>query len=259
MSFIQVNGRTVAYSLKGHGPLTVLFETGFGAESSEWERVISYVTEPACFFTYDRAGRGESEAPAVTRDTSMLNIELNALLESVGVKPPFVLVGHSFGGMLARLFAQRRPGDVCELLLVESMHSRQFATIGPELPRPSDGEPAELTKLRAFWTEGWKNPSATPESIDLTRSLAIDAGVTDLAMPLHVMSAASFEHMAFLRSADAKHHLQTIWNGLQTNLLSISSKTEQTYLANSGHFVQRDAPEAIADVVSRMLRSVSQQ
>jgi pimeloyl-ACP methyl ester carboxylesterase len=254
MKTIFQNDRRFAYDILGTGPISVILETGFGAEASEWQVIAHEIASRATVFLYDRAGRGGSQPPTGPRDTLEIHHELNRMLEATRVMPPFVLVGHSFGGVLMRLFADRRRSDVRGLVLVESMHPKQFDIIGPAIPESTVQDSEELTQMRRFWRHGWRNIESTPELIDLPRSLKHDTTILSLgALPLHVITAASFRNLTFLTDQLAKERLQDIWDNLQHDLAQLSTETRHTQLGQSGHFVQRDTPTAVVEAVMPML------
>jgi pimeloyl-ACP methyl ester carboxylesterase len=182
--------------------------------------------------------------------------ELNALLEATQTKGPYLMVGHSFGGLLMRLFANARNADVSGLVLVESMHHRQFRLLGPAFPDPSPSDPPPLVQMRDFWTGGWRAKSSTPEHIDFERSFAQDQAVVGLGdLQLFTVSAASFLNIPFLQNAAARQRLQLLWNELQTDLSHLSDNRRTTYLEKSGHFVQRDDPDSIVMAIEALLGS----
>ena len=100
--------------------------------------------------------------------------ELNALLEATQTKGPYLLVGHSFGGLLMRLFASAESASVYGLVLVESIHHRQFQVLGPAFPASSPSDAHALVQMWDFWTGGWRTANSTPEHIDFERSFAQD-------------------------------------------------------------------------------------
>lgn len=254
MKNVFLNGCRFAYDLLGAGPVSVILETGLGAEAKEWRVVADEITRGAAVFLYDRLGRGGSDAPSRPRTSVDMHFELSALLEVTGTKPPFVLVGHSFGGVLMRLFADRRKRDVHGLVLIESMHPKQFEELGPSFPVPSGQEVAELTHMRQFWQQGWTEAESTPELADLPESLRMDSKVVDLGeIPLHILTAESFSKLPFVPDQTATKRLQTIWSRLQQELPALSSETRRTHLSQSGHFVQRDAPGSIVEAIKFML------
>jgi pimeloyl-ACP methyl ester carboxylesterase len=99
---------------------TVILEAGKGDFSVEWALVQPGVSKFARVCSYDRAGDGWSEMGPYPRTMRQIVHELHALLEKAGVKPPFVLVGHSYGGWLVRLYASTYPSEVAGMVLVDA-------------------------------------------------------------------------------------------------------------------------------------------
>jgi pimeloyl-ACP methyl ester carboxylesterase len=111
------------------GP-TVLLETGIGgATSVTWAWVQRGVERFAPAVSYDRAGLGESEPGPMPRDGDRLVQELHTALGHAGIRPPYVFVGHSYGGLLARLYTQHYPAEVAGVVLCESSHPGQFGSV----------------------------------------------------------------------------------------------------------------------------------
>lgn len=98
---------------------TVILEAGLGDFSVEWSLVQPRVARFARVCSYDRAGDGWSEMGPHPRTLRQIVYELHTLLDKGGVKPPFVLVGHSYGGWLVRLYAATYPAEVAGLVLVD--------------------------------------------------------------------------------------------------------------------------------------------
>jgi pimeloyl-ACP methyl ester carboxylesterase len=98
----------------------VILEAGAGDFSVDWSLVQPLVAPFARVCSYDRAGAGWSDLGPRPRTIRQQVWELRALLEKAGEKPPFLLVGHSYGGWLARLFAEAYPADVSGMVLVDA-------------------------------------------------------------------------------------------------------------------------------------------
>lgn len=149
---------------------TVILEAGMGDFSVEWSLVQPGVSSFARVCSYDRAGDGWSDLGPHPRTMHQIVYELHTLLENGGVKPPLVLVGHSYGGWLVRLYASIYPADVAGMVLVEAgaddpvrmlpdgtlTHSSNLATDRPVPPiktanplRISDIPPAALSQMTA--------------------------------------------------------------------------------------------------------------
>ncbi|MFO0615925.1 MAG: alpha/beta hydrolase [Polyangiaceae bacterium] len=122
----EVSGRTVEVVETGKGDATVVFESGLGNDWSPWDEVASEVAARARVFAYSRPGYGESDPTTAPRDASHIVEDLRALLAARGYAPPYVLVGHSFGGTYMELFAKAHPDEVSGLVLVDPRH-RDFS------------------------------------------------------------------------------------------------------------------------------------
>jgi pimeloyl-ACP methyl ester carboxylesterase len=116
----------------GNGPVTVVFENGLATALEEWEAVAGAVSGRARTVRYDRR-RAAPSGSLPPRTASELAGELRTLLGALAVRPPYVLVGHSWGGVIARTFAHAYPADVAGLVLVDATHetvdSRGFALL----------------------------------------------------------------------------------------------------------------------------------
>src|SRR5262245_43652329 len=99
---------------------TVILEAGIGDFSVEWGLVQPGVAQFARVCSYDRAGDGWSDLGPHPRTMPQIVYELHTLVDKAGVKPPLVLVGHSYGGWLVRLYASTYPADVAGMVLVEA-------------------------------------------------------------------------------------------------------------------------------------------
>jgi pimeloyl-ACP methyl ester carboxylesterase len=103
----------------GTGLPAVVFDSALGGSSLSWSLVQPAVAQVTQACTYDRAGFGWSDAGPLPRTIGRIANELRLLLQGAGVPPPYVLVGHSYGGLVARLFAARHPELTAGLVLIE--------------------------------------------------------------------------------------------------------------------------------------------
>ncbi len=108
----------------------VVFEAALGASSLGWERVLPAVAEFAPVLAYDRAGLGWSDAPPRGHRSGRAMVEdLRELLAAVQVAEPVILAGHSYGGLLARLYAALYPEEIAGLVLVDAAAPEQWTEI----------------------------------------------------------------------------------------------------------------------------------
>lgn len=115
---VNVEGRRVEALVAGTGTPAVVFESGFNG-SSPWELIQNQIAQKTTILRYQRAGLGRSDLGPDPRDATEIAKELHALLSAKAVRPPYVLVGHSAGGMYVRVFAHMYPKEIAGLVLVD--------------------------------------------------------------------------------------------------------------------------------------------
>lgn len=118
---VMVNDRRVHVVVAGQGQPTVVFEAGFVNDLRSWAKVQAEITKSCTTVSYDRAGLGRSEESSSPRSGEQIATELHALLQKLGVAPPYVLVGHSAGGLYIRSFAHRYPNEIGGMIFVDAV------------------------------------------------------------------------------------------------------------------------------------------
>ncbi|HSZ50365.1 MAG TPA: alpha/beta hydrolase [Caulobacteraceae bacterium] len=121
------DGRKLNFRCAGAGGPTVVFESGWGADSGEWVRVLPMLAPSRQACSYDRAGYGASDPGPDPRDAAAIVRDLRAGLRAARIRGPYILVGHSAGGLYVRLFAAKYPKDVAGLVLVDPSVEHQDA------------------------------------------------------------------------------------------------------------------------------------
>jgi pimeloyl-ACP methyl ester carboxylesterase len=130
--WIDIGGRRRLYFVeKGSGYPTVLFEAGIAATNLNWFHIQEPVSHFASTFSYDRGGLGWSSPCRTPRTPANIAVELHQLLERAAIKPPYVLVGHSFGGLVMRRFALNYPEEVSSVVLVDPMRCEEWPPLDP--------------------------------------------------------------------------------------------------------------------------------
>ena len=124
---VDVGGYSLHINCVGQGSPTVVLDAGSGEMSAHWVWVQREVSDTTRVCAYDRAGMGWSEMGPQPRDAKQISSELHALLTKAGIDGPYVLVGHSFGGLYMQTYAARYPDEVAGVSLVESSHPEQFS------------------------------------------------------------------------------------------------------------------------------------
>ena len=152
---IDIGGRALHLLCAGSGQPTVVFEAGGGSFSDRWSAVQMPMSARLTACSYDRAGLGWSDAPPAEPHTMEKEVlDLHALLTAAKVPGPYILVGHSVGGLLVRLYSDRYPNDVVGVVMVEPTDESFRGYVKDSGPgrwvRTRDGlQPNELNPARA--------------------------------------------------------------------------------------------------------------
>ncbi len=226
----------------GTGFPTVVFESGIGQGKRNWASVFNAVAETTCGVAYDRAGYGQSEAASGSRDGLQIALELRDLLRCEGLAPPYVLVGHSLGGTIVKLFAKTWPEEVCGVVLVDARHEeftqrcREYG-VNRLLYEPPE---ALLSVMRPV-------PRAELQAAPLTLKQARRAGSFP-DVPLIVLTQSN----ATSRWPKA---LGKVWEASQRRMSRMSSLGRIKVVVDAGHNVHLDQPEVVSRAVLGVVRA----
>jgi pimeloyl-ACP methyl ester carboxylesterase len=247
-SVVVADGHKVYFDCEGKGSPTVVFLNGWGDDSSTWISVFDPTSRLTRSCVYDRAGTGQTVTygplPRRARDAHDQVRELEQLLRNGDIKTPYVLVGHSWGGALARFYAGTHD-DVKAVVLVDASSPGQDAAIKAALPPEKTGEPPLLQELR-------RPPGAAltaPEYLAWHKSLTEVGDVTSLGdRPLIVITAGN----TFLGFKDV---MFPVWLKLQNQQASLSTRSVHVLAPTSGHYVQTEAPELVVAAIRAAVRA----
>lgn len=243
---IKVGNYQVQMATLGSGNYTVILESGFGRDLGVWRNVAPALAKSAKVVAYSRAGHGKSdarpEAPTIAARTN----ELEQLIATAGLKPPFVLVGHSYGGFLIRSFAARHPEQVAGMVFVD----------------PSDeGFNLELRKLDAAavdkdtkLTEQFMPPKFHPELRSV--QAVLDSGKLPFAgalpdVPVAVLTSVQKREQPqlFLETPAAVQ----VWRGLHERFFRSFSNGSHIVTAESGHNIHQEQPQLVVNAVEGVI------
>lgn len=252
---IDVGGYNLWLVCRGTGSPTIILDAGFGDDSQTWDRVISPLSTVSHACVYDRAGLGSSDAPpAAARTSGHIVTDLHTLLTRAAIPGPYVLVGHSFGGLNVRVFADQYPDLVSGLVLVDASspgQDEQFAPLKELLPPATPRECPEVTDLR---TGASLQPAGNPEHIDALASLALVAPTQDLgALPLAVLTAGRAPEGPACVPPEYLERTYAIWRELQAQLPKLSTNSAHIMATASGHYIQLDEPDLVVDAIRQVV------
>src|SRR5450432_88366 len=130
---LEVDGRRLHIRCAGQGSPAIVIIPALGDSSNLWLEVQPVLAQHTRVCVYDRAGLGWSQSPRRRRTGAGMTADLRALLHQAGVRPPYLLAGHSLGGLIAQLYAGLYPAEVAAVALIDSSHPGQRS----RLPRTS--------------------------------------------------------------------------------------------------------------------------
>lgn len=245
------DGRTIFLKCSGSGSPTVILEHGLGATGADWATVQDAIddTTRVCFTS--RAGMALSDRiPGDgARTTQDAADDLAAVLAAAEVPGPYVLVGHSAGGFVVRLFAHQHPNDVVGMVLVDSSHEDQIVRTRQQLSDES------WRQASGFFT-GTNNA----ERMDLEASAAEVAAIGDLGdLPLVVLEAGDQDEdeappgISQATVDEVNAVTSSLSPLLQRDLARLSTDSTYIVVEDSGHFIQLDRPDAVVDAISSVV------
>lgn len=230
----------------GAGRYTVIFESGFGTDLRAWRKVAPEVAQVAQTVAYSRAGYGGSDPRPEPRTFEQNTIELEQLIAAAKLTPPFILVGHSYGGLLVRAYATRHPDQVAGMVLVDPTDER----LNPAL--------RALDAVRAADDERQFAAIVPPKFQAELKLLqpVLDSGVLPVTgklpnVPTVVITSVQQveKPMFFVESSQAVALKQT----LHAQFVRQFSAGSQVVTAKSGHNIQLEEPELVVAAIHNVM------
>lgn len=289
---IDIGGRSLNIFCSGRGSPPVILDSGAGEPGYSWSGIQPQLakTTETCWF--DRAGEGWSDPGPFPRTSETIARDEHELLRQAGIAPPYVLVGHSFGGLNARVYNGLYPNEVAGMVLIDAAHEDEPSrapkfmlghTLPPILWRPNHwvAQGAARLGLIRFIVGSPSLPgdTAAPTRDQIVRALR-DQPKALATLADYVTSPASYQEAHDARGLGDKPLIvltagrpwgrsgdpevdrqasayQRVWiHEIQPKLTHLSTRGRQIIVTNSGHQIPEEAPNAVIDAVRDVVGAV---
>jgi pimeloyl-ACP methyl ester carboxylesterase len=236
--YTEAGGHQLRTLVSGCGVPTVVFEAGGYPESGvsleEWKRVQPEVSRFTTTFSYDRAGIGLSGRGPQPRDARQIARELHTTLRNANLPPPYMLVGHSFGGPLIRVFAGLFPAEVCGMVLVDPTQEEFINWHGMRAPHSSD---EDWRDIRASLAQA--HESRVPEGI-----------------PVVLITATGFRVLPIFSARKKREELEAflpMWLKCHREWVEKLPNARHLVTNTAGHLVNYEEPQVIVSAIREVV------
>lgn len=237
-----VNGHELYISCSGGPGPTVIFEAAIGGDHSLWP-IADRIRDKAYVCVYDRPGNGESSVPDKPMTARSDVADLHELLQVADIPLPVVMVGHSYGGLIAWMEAVEHPDEVAGVVLIDASHPDQLARW--DVVMTDD----QRQKIR--------EPLANFPYVDMLTSLQEAANEFGSLppIPLTVLTGANLDQSACDDGLPCQE-MQTIWLELQDEYAALRPDARHIE-ASTGHYVQDEDPDLVVNEILRLVDSLT--
>jgi pimeloyl-ACP methyl ester carboxylesterase len=224
--------------LEGKGTHTVILESGLGDTLEVWNTVQPLIAANcAKTLSYNRAGYLGSDNSNAPRDSETIVAELRDELKRQNMKPPYILVGHSLGGLYMQYFARNYPQEVAGLVLVDSSHWEQHLAMGNQANTPYNSRQAVTLFMP------WIMRREITDSIDAGKQ--VHASPAAFSIPTIVLSSTRGPpgETPSDRALSAR---------LQEEIAADYPQANHIRVIDSGHYIQKDHPEVVVEAARKL-------
>jgi len=260
---IQTNHSEVHAIVSGEGEVTVILEAGLGSVSIDWCYVQPEISKFARVLSYDRADYGWSRTSRKTFTSSDSVEEIKEVLQKLNIQPPYILVGHSFGGISMRLFASMYPNEVAGLVLVDAVHENQYL-IGNQNKKfrrlVTFGYVTSLMGLPRIVKQKVGRKFLAKEYDNHLKYIGYTLGAYKSIYREYIDSSLSAEQLQDSKPLRADLPVNVVsadnsseqWKQQQLLLSTLTNKTEHIQ-TNAGHSIHLEDPNIIIDCIKKLV------
>jgi pimeloyl-ACP methyl ester carboxylesterase len=259
---VDIGGHSLHIYCMGEGSPPVVIDVGFAASSANWHTIQEQMAQDTRVCAYERAGYGQSDPGPEPRHSQQVAGELKTLLENAGIEGPYVLVGHSLGGLNVQVFVDLYPDLVAGAVLLDPpplgfITGERF----PELYQMAEQESAGLLAA-AEQARGATDPEEKAKA-SFHQTLASEHAMMTAESGEQVVAIESFGDMPLMVLASGKPNpafgdsaeaFQQYWNQQNQALATKSANGTYILAEESGHHLYADAPDLVLDAVRQVVQ-----
>jgi pimeloyl-ACP methyl ester carboxylesterase len=243
--YFDLGGYRLHALLAGQGKPVVVFEAGMGDGTDSWEKVQPKIAQLTRTLSYDRPGLGKSDRAPELHDLNQSADELHALLQKSGSRPPYVLVGHSMGGLIVRVFAYRYPSETAGIVLVDPADEGTDDRLHSKLTKE------QWESYRAFMKKHLQIPIMHIDMYGMTSGSEAAAAVPLPSVPKILLSASKLDGLS-----DSDKPFREAAMELHREWVQKTPNAELVAVPTSEHYIQIVAPETVIAAIRKILTEI---
>jgi len=231
-----IDGRHLYGFLSGEGEPIAILDAGLGDHSQVWQNIQPEVARFTKVLIYDRAGMGQSNKAPIPRTCKDMVEDLRQLLHAADLRPPFILIAHSWSGINARWYANQYPNDLAGMVLIDPVHEDKYARFEKILSEE------RAARMWASVNDPYKNDENI-DRIACIRQVHDNQHVFDF--PLIILTRAT--------DTDEMNIIET---SLQAEFLKLSTHSKQYFSKSDDHYIQNSDPGLVIDSIRQIVESI---
>jgi pimeloyl-ACP methyl ester carboxylesterase len=246
--FVDINGKQQHVRIKGTGNPTIVFVTGLAEKLNNFDSIQNSLSKATTTFSYDRAGIGKSAAISVERSIDHMASELKQLLSKEKMEPPYLLVGHSLGGLIIRYYHHLYPDDVGGLFLIDPSSEKYDDEVRKGMTFNEIKRIDSLDYVLVPWTRDERVPLAIRSEYHnyKTKDKELLKNVkfpTD--KPITIISSARFSDME--KEEGLTQREVDIWVHLHKDWIKEAPQIRHIITEKSGHYIHHEEPGLVIE------------
>jgi pimeloyl-ACP methyl ester carboxylesterase len=245
MHHMDVDGQKLAYTFTGSGRPTIVLINGLGVPLSAWNSLYPGLEKLGTVVAYDRSGVGGSSPPLVPQTGDVVVRMLRRLLVEAGAEGPYVLVGHSFGGLYANLFARQHPNDVAGVMFLEATAPEDVAMMKRHQGKVSRA----LNAMFSVFSRPGPNSELSNEAETVAQLIAAPAFPN---VPLCVVSGGKAFPSWLVAPEAARLRAEN-----QASLALLSPQGRHVIALQSRHFPQITEPALVVSSIEQVVSAAT--